>query len=790
MGILKIPLYLIFLFSFFFKAEAQKPLYTFSGIVKNDSTGELLNGANIIILEENKTVVTNKDGYFKTTLESGKYTFYVLYMGFQKYSSTIQLNNNTHLTIPLKSESILVKEVVISSKKDDENVKDAKVGEVNIKVEEVKILPSLLGETDIVKSIQLTPGVQSSDGGAGLYVRGSGLGQNLTIYDNAVIYNPSHLMNFFSAFNSEVIDKVKFIKSGMPSYYGGRIASVVEITGRNGNTQKTSVSGGLGFISSKLTIESPIKKEKGSFIISARRTYLDVLSKPINSLMKNKIVFFETTKYYFYDLNFKAIYNISEKDIIRLSSYSGYDSYKYIYNNTDFTKMNWGNRLASFKWTHIFNQDVYWNNITYITNYFFEFKAQQSTFDFVLNSSARDLCYKSEISIYKFSKHKIKTGFDFIAHNFSPTRINANVLDLKLNFYDQSNLHSNEYAVYVHDEFAVSEKFTINAGLRYSLFQHVGPFIEYEKDFLSQISDTILYKKNQLIKSYNHPEPRISLCFILNDKSSIKSSFTHNYQYIHLVSIPSVSMPSDIWIPSLKNIKPEFGTQYTLGYFRNFRNNMFETYIDAYYKRVENLIEFEKSVITSAFEQTLYKDIATGKGEMMGMEFYLKKTQGKFSGWISYTLSKAIEQFDKLNEGKTFSASQDRRHDLSLVLNYELNKKWNFSVVFIYTSGKPVTMPDKLYVIQENIISEYGDRNAFKLPDYHRMDISVTYNLVNKKKWQSSLNFSIYNVYNRSNPFYVYFETKGSMDNYNFEINAKQVSLFPILPSLTWIFKF
>lgn len=781
----------IFLFLFLsFGVIAQKPTYFFSGTIKNDSTGELLEGASVIILEKNKTIVTNENGYFTTALESGTYTYNVLYMGFRKYSSTIRLTNDTNLTIALKSEFYLVKEIVVSDRNDEENIKDQKVGQVDIKIEKIKLLPALLGETDLIKSIQLIPGVQSSEGGAGLYVRGSGLGQNLMIYDNAVIYNPSHLMSFFSAFNSEAIDNVKFIKSGMPSYYGGRLASVVEISSKNGNLQNTSVSGGLGLVSSRLTIENPIKKGKGSFIISGRRTYLDLLSQPINKLSNNKIDFFKTTKYYFYDLNFKAIYNVSKKDAISLSSYIGNDNYQYQYNNDDITNMEWGNRLASLKWTHIFNQEVYWSNVAYFTNYFFDFTAQQSSYGFCLKSSARDWCYKSEINVNKFTKQKIKTGIEYIAHNFSPTRINANVFDLKLNFNDQSNLHSNEYAIYFHDGIEISSKITINAGLRYSFFQHVGPFIEYEKDITTQISDTIVYKKHQLLKSYNHPEPRISLCYILNERSSVKASFTYNAQYIHLVSIPSVSMPSDIWISSMKNIRPELGTQYTLGYFSNYSQNKFESYIDFYYKRVNNLLEFEKSVISSAFDQTMYKDIATGNGEMMGAEFYLKKNKGKVTGWISYTLSKAVEQFDNLNEGKTFYASQDRRHDLSIVLNYELNKKWNFSAVFVYTSGKPVTMPDKFYVIQENIISEYGDRNAFRLPDYHRMDISVTYNLKSNKRWKSSLNFSIYNVYNRPNPFYIYFETEGSMDTYNFKINVKQVTLFPILPSLTWSFKF
>lgn len=770
--------------------NAQKPAYSFSGIVKNDSTGELLNGASVKITGKNIVMITDKDGYFNTTLESGKYYFEVVYVGFKKYSADIRLDKNIHLIIPLKTETVNVKETVVTGKNDDQNIKNPKAGELEIKIEKIKTLPSLLGETDLIKSVQLIPGVQSSDGGAGLFVRGSGLGQNLTTYDNAVIYNPTHLMSFFSAFNSDAIDKVKLIKSGMPSYYGGRIASVVEISGKNGNNQTTAVSGGIGLISSRLTIESPIKKDKGSVIISGRRTYLDLLSKPINDLANEKIDFFKTTKYYFSDINFKAVYNVGNKDALSLSSYDGNDNYQYSFNNADFTNIKWGNRLASFKWTHLFNGEVYWNNTAYFTNYFFKFKAEQNTYDFVLNSSARDWCYKSELSINKFRKQKIKTGLDFIVHNFSPIRIDADVLDLKLNFYEQSDLHTNEYALYVHDEVDVSSHFIINAGLRYSLFQHLGPFIDYEKDFTSQISDTVIYSRNQLIKYYNNPEPRLSLCYILNDKSSVKASFTHNYQYIHLVSIPSVSMPSDIWMPSMKSIKPEFGAQYSLGYFSNFKNNMFESYIDAYYKHVDNLIEFEKSVINSVFEQTMYKDIATGKGEMMGIEFYLKKNKGNFNGWISYTLSKAVNQFDGLNGGKAFPASQDRRNDLSVVINYEMNKKWNFSAVFVYTTGKPVTMPDKLYVIQENIISEYGDRNAFRLPDYHRMDISLTYNLAKRKNRQSSLNFSIYNVYNRPNPFYVYFETKGNMENYNFEIKAKQVSLFPFLPSLTWSYKF
>ena len=778
-----------------FTLKAQKSEYIFSGIIKNAQTDELLNGATIQITEINKTTITDKNGYFRITLERGIYTYKIVFIGFEEYSSKVKLTANTKVIVQLKEKTILVKEVEITSEQDDKNVRNVKVGEIEMKAEEIKKMPSLMGETDILKSIQLIPGVQSSDdGGTTLFIRGSNSGQNLMMYDNAVIYNPSHLMGFFSIFNNDAIDKVKLIKSGIPSYYGGRLASVVEITGRNGNMQKPSMSGGIGVISSRLTLESPINKGKGSVIISGRRTYLDLISNTSKNLIKtqnsNVSDFFKTTKYYFYDINLKAIYNFTKRDILSLSSYIGNDIYKYSYNNSDFTKMIWGNKLVSLKWTHSFNTEMYFDQTVYITDYTFDFKTLQNRYSFRLNSGARDWSYKINLNINKYEGHKLRVGLEYISHNFSPTNINANALDIKLNFAKMTNLYSNEYGVYVNDEIEISNKLSINAGLRYSLFQQIGPFIDYKNANTGQISDTINYSRNELIKTYSRPEPRLSLCYLLNKNSSIKASLTQNNQYIHLVSIPSVSMPSDIWIPSMKNIKPEFGTQYTFGYFRNFKENTYESYIDLYYKHIDNLIEFEKGVINSAFEQSLFSDIVSGNGEMMGIEFYLKKNKGKLNGSISYTLSKSVEQFDKLNEGKSFNSSQDRRHDMSILLNYELNKRWSFSAVFVYISGKPVTMPDKLFVIDENIISEYGDKNAFKLADYYRMDVSVIYNIVIDKKWESYLNFSIYNVLNRANPFYVYFETEGSIDKYNFDIKAKQVSLFPILPSITWNFKF
>ena len=790
----KFLLFILLILSLGFEGRPQNPEYVFSGTVINSKTNEAISGAIIQIKETNQTILSDTNGMFHISLNKGTYNIKVSYIGFHEYSYKLKLTEKFQLTVNIKPE-LMLNEVIISGNAVDRNVKDAKPGETEINASEIRKLPAMLGEVDILKSIQLIPGVQASDaGGTSLYIRGSSFGENLMLYDNAVIYNPSHLMGFFSVFNTDAIEKVKLIKSGMSSEYGGRIASVIEVTGKNGDLEKPSVSGGIGLISSHLSLESPINKGKGSIIISGRRTYLDFIGEMIKesfpSNISNELSFFKTTRYYFYDLNIKALYKLTNKDILTLSSYMGNDDYKYEYINKDYTKMDWGNKLISFQWAHNINKDIYFNQTIYITDYNFGFKTLQDKYNFQLNSGTTDWSYKFDVHITKFKNNKIKAGIDYIFHNMMPTKISADAFDLKLKFADMSNLYSNEYAAYINDEIAITSKLDIIAGFRYSLFQQRGPFTDYEKDNNGQTLDTIYYKKHQLIKSYSKPEPRISLCYLLNETSSLKASFTQNEQYIHLVSLPSVSMPTDIWIPSMKNITPEFGTQYTLGYFRNFQNNAYESYIDAYYKHIDNLIEFDRGIINSAFEQTLYSDITTGKGNMIGIEFYLKKNKGKFTGTLSYTLAKATEKCNNLNEGKTFFSSQDRRHNLSVMLNYELNKKWTFAVIMVYISGKPVTLPDKLLVIDENLISEYGEMNTYRLPAYYRMDISANYKVITRRKLESTLSFSIYNVLNRANPFFVYFKTTGSIEKYNLNIEAKQISLFPILPSISWEFKF
>lgn len=769
---------------------AQK--FTISGYVKEKSTGESLIGANVYVKELNKGTTTNHYGFYSFTLEKGDYLLMVSFIGFKDYTQKISLTKNLNISIALEDQTVVTQEVIISSERSDKNIQGAQMGVVTLPVEKIKSLPAFLGEVDVLKTIQLLPGVQSAgEGNSGFYVRGGGPDQNLILLDEAVVYNAAHLFGFFSIFNADIIKDVNLIKGGMPAQYGGRLSSVVDISMKDGNNQQFHMDGGIGLISSRISLQGPLKKDTAAFIFSARRTYIDLIMKPfVNNIEKAKRL--KGSGYYFYDLNGKLNYKFSDKDRLYLSGYYGRDVFSFKSPKSTFqVAIPWGNATASLRWNHLFSEKLFMNATAIFSDYQFAFEAVQSQFEFKMFSGIRDYNFKSDFTYMPDGRNNISFGMNYTFHTFIPSGVSAKIGDTELNTGDIVKLYANEAAVYLSDDFDITEKFKIVAGVRGTFFQHIGPFDRFIKDDFGNIIDTVVYKTGKNISHYQHVEPRFALRYAINAKSSVKLSYTQNYQYIHLASLSSVSLPTDLWIPSTNLVKPQFATQYAVGYFRNFFNNNWETSAEVYYKEMKNQIDYKEGATPEdGINDNVDYSFTFGTGKSYGLELFIKKRLGNITGWVGYTLSKTVRQFPEINNGKEYSAKYDRRHDLSVIVSDEINKKWTVSAVFVYATGNALTLPIGRYIIDGRPISQYGERNSYRMAPYHRLDISATYIQKKTDRFESSWNFSIYNVYSRYNPYFIYFEDEGDLQFGTSNPKAKQVSLFPILPSIAWNFKF
>ena len=775
---------------------------TLSGYVTDSKNGEALIGVKVYIPSTNQGAVTNNYGFYSLTVNSGKYTIEFRSGLYPSESREIDLTADVRLDIELGTNVKDLKEIVINAKK-GENVNSTQMGQIQLDIEKIKTLPAFMGEVDVIKTIQLLPGVSSvSEGGQGFYVRGGGPDQNLVMLDEGVVYNAAHLFGFFSVFNADAVKSVNLIKGGMPANYGGRMSSVLEVNMNEGNNKKFKVKGGLGAISSRLTVEGPLKKDKGSFIISGRRTYIDLIMKaaiPDTSP-------FAGSSYYFYDFNAKFNYKITDKDRIFLSGYYGKDVFNFEDREGGFNaKMPWGNGIAALRWNHLFSNKLFMNLTSTFSDYQFSFGSAQDEFRFELFSGVRDIGTKVDFSYFPNSRHSIKWGADHIYHTFTPTSVSAQNDSVVFNTGVAQKLYSHETAFYALDDFELNDKIKINAGLRYSMYHHVGPFTRYIKgDGISTPDSAIQYSRGDVIKFYHGLEPRLSARFLLPDKSSIKAGYSYNYQYVHLTSLSAVSLPTDIWYPSTDKAKPEIGWQASIGYFRNFMNDMFETSVEIYYKEMDNMIEYKEGAVPGdEVNDNTDNLLVYGKGWAYGIEFFIKKSVGKFTGWIGYTWAKTDRKFPDLNEGNLYPAKYDRRHDLSIVGTYKLNDRWTFSTSFIYATGNTLTLPSSWYVQEQNLLFNYGARNSTRMAPYHRLDLSANWyskdyktktdaqgnEIQVKKKIKSNWAFSIYNVYNRANPFFLYVDNDGKFLNGDFKITVKQVSLFPIIPSVTWNFE-
>lgn len=776
----------LFLLLFISLPSLAQEKHTLSGYINDFDSGESLIGA-VVYLKSNpqKGCSSNAFGFYSLTLEEGEHQLMVSYLGYQDKELSIDLSKDQELNIELESTVLTAEEVVVVDKRTDENINDAKMGTIELSVEKIKSIPAFMGEVDILKSIQLLPGVQSvSEGTGGFYVRGGGANQNLMLLDDAIVYNGGHLLGFFSVFNADAIKNTKLIKGGMPAEYGGRISSVLDISMKDGNNKRLQVDGGLGFISSRLTVQGPLIKEKCSFLVSGRRTYLLDLAQPYINTTE-----YAGTNYYFYDLNAKLNYIISQKDRLFLSGYFGRDVFDYSSAERGFSlQIPWGNATASLRWNHLFNEKMFLNTTLIFNDYNFEFYGQQDEFDFTLFSGIRDYSLKMDLDIYASSRHKLKLGGQYFYHIFTPNRSVGNLGDTELEEI-LFKRYAHEAAVYLQDEFKISEKLLVELGLRASMFQQVGP---YERAAFNGSSvDTLKYEKLEPVKTYSGLEPRLNARYKLDKSSSIKASISSNKQYVHLVSNSASTLPTDVWIPSSDLVKPQQGIQYALGYFKNFDNNRYESSIEVFYRNLKDQIDYSDVYVPELGEE-LELNFDFGKGRVFGFELFFKKAIGDLNGWIGYTYTNTQNTFQNINNGLPFVTNYDRPHDLAAALNYEINDKWQIGAAFVFASDKPFTPAESIFITTDGRIGTiYGERNTVRIKDYHRLDFTLNWTpKPNKKKGvKSTFNFSAFNVYGRKNYFFYYYDPQ--VFEGNFDNKMYGVSIFPtIVPSISWNFSY
>ncbi len=748
--------------------------HSISGTIKSAANGEEIIGASVIIRELKTGTASNQYGFYSITLPTGDYTVVFSSIGYDGKEEKVHLDTDKQLKIELAEKATNIKEVEINAESVNKNITSTEMGVQRLEVSKIKTLPVLLGEQDILKTLQLLPGVKSAgEGSSGFYVRGGTTDQNLVLLDEAPVYNASHLLGFFSVFNSDAIKDVSLYKGDVPAQYGGRLSSVLDVKMKDGNNKKLGVSGGIGLISSRLTVEGPIVKDRGSFIISARRTYADVFLKLSPDSTLNK------TGLYFYDLNAKANYRITEKDRIFISGYLGRDAFNF----GQQIGFNWGNKTGTVRWNHIFNNKLFLNT-SFIA----------SSFDYFINignnsnsikSNIKNLNLKQDYQFYINPQNTLKFGINIIQHNFAPGELSATGSS-NFNSIFLPKKKGIESGLYVQNEQSFGSQLKVNYGIRYSMFAELGPTDVYSFDDEGNVTSTITYSNNQLITSYGHIEPRVSANIILSPRNSLKASYSRNTQYLHLLSNSTSGSPFDIWIPSSKIIMPQQSDQVSLGYFRNFKDNQIETSIEVYYKNMTNLIDY-KNGADILLNKYVESQLVFGNGKSYGAEFLIKKNYGKLQGWVGYTLSRTDRIFADINDGKVFPARQDRRHDVSVVAMYDAGKKWSFSATWVYYTGDAVTFPNGKYYENNQWVPKYTNRNGYRMPDYHRLDIGATCIRKKTKKFESSWTFSVYNTYGRKNAYTITF--RENPDNPN-ETQAVRTSLFTFIPSVTYNFKF
>jgi len=721
-----------------------------------------------------KGVATNTYGFYSLTLPAGNYHINAQMIGYTTITQVVDLMKSQKIDFTLSEKSNEVEEIVVTGERKDQNVTSTQMGEQRLNTKEIMSVPVLFGERDILKTIQLLPGIQpAGEGSSGFYVRGGAADQNLISLDGATVYNASHLLGFFSVFNSDAIKDVTVYKGNEPAQFGGRLSSVVDVSMNDGNAKKLDVSGGIGLIASRLTVEGPIVQDEGSFIISARRTYADEVAKGLYAVHVLRDSALKSPKLYFYDLNAKANYKLTDKDRVFLSGYFGQD----VLGLGSFG-INWGNATGTFRWNHLFSDKLFLNTSLIFSNFGYNISAGN---DLNIVSRIQDYEAKQDYDYYLSDVSTIKFGFSSTYHRIIPgitTLSGTNVGTLE-------NKNALENAVYISDKYSFNDRFSTEYGVRLNQFSLFGPGTFYSYDTDGSISDSVVKKATQIVKTYIALEPRLSCTYTLNEFSSLKASYARNTQNLHLLSNSTSGNPTDLWIPSSNNVKPEIADQVAFGYFRNFDENKFEFSSEVYYKNMQNQIDYKNGAQLSN-SNTVESQILTGSGRAYGLELYCKKKYGKLTGWVSYTLSRSELHIAGISDN-WYPAKQDRTHDVSVVGMYEINKKWSVSSTWVYYTGNAVTFPAGKYEVDGQTEFYIANHNANRMPSYNRLDIGATWIRKKTAKFESSWTFSIYNVLMHDNAYSISFETD---PNNPTRTVAVQTTLFKIVPAFTYNFKF
>lgn len=748
--------------------------FTLSGTVKDVSSGAALVGASVAVVGTETGAFTDGKGFYSFTLKKGSYKIEYSYLGYETVMVDVVVNENMRKNMRLKSSAINIENVVVTAQAQDYNISSTQVGAQTLNMQEVKMVPVMFGENDVLKTLQLMPGVKSAgEGGSGYYVRGGGSDQNLILLDDAPIYNASHMMGMFSVFNGDAIKDAQLYKGSMSAEYGGRLSSVLDVSMQEGNKEAFHGQGGVGTISSRLEVEGPIQKNKSSFLLAGRRTYADIFLK------MSRDTSLQQTKLHFFDVNYKLSDVINEKNKLNLSGYIGRDVFKF----KDMFGLEGGNISSTLSWINLPSEKAK-NTLSLVFSRFdSEISLNMSMLDAALTSGITDLNLKEDCE-YRFANNTIRYGGNLTFHRFAPGHLTTSMLDAPIDLAKRTAM---EASLYVDNLQNIRDVVKLQYGLRFSNFAELGPITNYEYDSEHEIIDSTVYKRGELVSYYPNLEPRISLNVRIDGNSSIKSAYTRTCQFVHLIQGSTISLPTDYWMPSSNKTKPQTCSQVSVGYFRNFKENMYETSAEVYFKEMKNQVDYETGA-NLFLNANLEAYLLYGHSHSYGLELFVKKSLGDLTGWISYSLSKSEKQFSGINSGKWYPVRYDRTHDVSIVAMYDFNDKWKGSATWVYSTGDAVTYPSGKYTVDGQTVAYYTERNGYRMPAYHRMDIGVTYLAKKTERFESLWSLSIYNVYNRKNAYMIFFE---SVDEENPEVlQAVKVTLFPIIPSISWNCKF
>lgn len=756
---------------------ASNGKFTVSGTLISKASGETLIGATIRVVGASQGTSTNEYGFFSLTLPKGSYQLAVSAVGMKNEIISLMLDGNKKMDLALEESSKELATInIVAKARGSRDLSNPQMGVEKLNIQDIKNVPVLFGEKDVMKTIQLLPGIKSAgEGNGNFYVRGGGADQNLILLDEVPVYNASHLLGFFSTFNSDAIKNMSIYKGDMPAQYGGRLSSLLDIKMNEGNNQKFGVSGGIGLIAARVNVEGPIQKEKSSFLFSARRTYADLFLKLSSDSTINR------NQLYFYDFNLKANYILGEKDRLYVSGYLGKD----VLVAREIADINWGNSVATLRWNHIFSNKLFSNTSASFSNYKYNINIKEDVNEYNIFSQLRDWNLKEDLQWFANSKNSVSFGFNSIYHTIKPGEIsatgNSGILSQNL-----QNRFSWENAVYASNTWKATDRFSLTYGLRISAFSILGKGDYYDLDGNGNIVGSTSYASGQLVKTYYNLEPRLAMAYQLNENSSVKASYARNAQNLHLISNSNASSPTDKWVASTNIIKPEQANQYSIGYYRDFSEHQYELSAETYYKQLYNQVDYRNgaNIFTN---QPIETQLLYGKGRAYGLELLFKKKAGRLTGWISYTLAKSERKIDGINNSQWYNARQDRTHDIAVVAMYKLTNKWTLSANFIYYTGDAVTFPSGKYQIDGVNYYYYTSRNASRMPSYHRLDLGATKQLKQTKKFSSELVLGLYNAYGRENAYTIFFRDKKDEPS---QTEAVRTTLFTFVPSISYNFKF